>query len=367
MKILLFINNLNIGGAQTQIVNLAIGLKKKVEEVCMVTYFDENQYLDKLDKANIEVVNLKKSGKIDIMLSARLAKLCRSKAIDCVIAYQQKPSFYALVSKVLFGNRASIIVSERTYESGVPKFDKLITRNLYSFASAIVANSYHQAEILREKNKSWRNNVNVIYNGLDEEFFDKDQMNSGNTILSVGRVDPIKNLEKIIEALSILKKEKIPFRYKWVGESFSKKFKDHYDYRLKIDELIKSNDLENEWEWHPKTPEIKKHYRDAEILIHFSKGEGFPNVIMEGMASGLCVFASDVGDHHRILNDQFNGYLCPPEDSTLLANKLKVFLALEKKEQDQIKSNAVNSARTLFSKEKLIEEYYNLTNQTVKK
>ena len=366
MNILLFINNLNIGGAQTQIVNLGVGLSKRVNQVSIATYFDQNQYEEKLEKAGIEVINLKKRGKIDIFLSSRLSKLCKSKSIDCVIAYQHKPAFYALLSKVVFGNKASIIVSERTYESGVSKFDKLITRNLYSSAGAIIANSHHQAEILKQKNKSWREKVGVIYNGLDDDFFDNGNSTIENTILSVGRVDPVKNLERIIEALSILKKENVPFKFKWVGESFSKKFKEHYEYKLKIDQLIQSNELNEVWEWHPKTSKIKDHYRDADMLIHFSKGEGFPNVIMEGMASGLCVFASDVGDHHRILNDEVNGYLCPPEESTLLANKLKSYMSLEREDKDKIKRNAVNSAKELFSNSKLIEEYYNLVNQIVK-
>ena len=52
--------------------------------------------------------------------------------------------------------------------------------------------------------------------------------------------------------------------------------------------------------------------------------EGFPNSIMEAMASGLPVVATDTGGTRELVLDGITGYVVPPGDATALFNRLGI-------------------------------------------
>jgi glycosyltransferase involved in cell wall biosynthesis len=55
-------------------------------------------------------------------------------------------------------------------------------------------------------------------------------------------------------------------------------------------------------------------YQAADIVVLCSDWEGSPNVLLEALACGLPVIASDVGGVSEIVKHHENGYLVPPRD-----------------------------------------------------
>ena len=64
MNILCFIDNLNAGGAQRQICYLASFLKKKNNQVTILTYHPGDFFLDELKKNKINYINLQNKNKL---------------------------------------------------------------------------------------------------------------------------------------------------------------------------------------------------------------------------------------------------------------------------------------------------------------
>lgn len=62
--------------------------------------------------------------------------------------------------------------------------------------------------------------------------------------------------------------------------------------------------------------------RGADALALTSSSEGFPNVLLEGMASGLPVVTSDVGDAGRVVDHGVTGYVTPAGDVDAMAGWL---------------------------------------------
>lgn len=60
----------------------------------------------------------------------------------------------------------------------------------------------------------------------------------------------------------------------------------------------------------------------ADVLLHASVTEGLPNVVLEAMASGLPVVATDVGGTGEVVADGVEGYLVPPRDPRAAADAL---------------------------------------------
>ena len=70
-------------------------------------------------------------------------------------------------------------------------------------------------------------------------------------------------------------------------------------------------------------PQVVEALRDADIFVNFSEGEGLPNAVLESMAAGVPVVASDVGGIPEIIEDGVNGLLVPARDSERLAFAMK--------------------------------------------
>ena len=62
--------------------------------------------------------------------------------------------------------------------------------------------------------------------------------------------------------------------------------------------------------------------RVADVLCMSSLNEGLPNVVIEAMASGLPVVATNVGGIHELIDEPWKGTLVPSGDDTALAAAL---------------------------------------------
>lgn len=67
-------------------------------------------------------------------------------------------------------------------------------------------------------------------------------------------------------------------------------------------------------------------YRSAEYFICPSRREPFANVILEALASGLPVVATDVGGNRELVHSEVNGLLCQPESPISLATAMQRLL-----------------------------------------
>jgi glycosyltransferase involved in cell wall biosynthesis len=77
-----------------------------------------------------------------------------------------------------------------------------------------------------------------------------------------------------------------------------------------------------------ETPEIPALRRVADAVVLPSLFEGFPNVLLEAMASGLPAVATAVGDVPSLIEEGVTGFLVPSGDAAALALALERLHAL---------------------------------------
>jgi glycosyltransferase involved in cell wall biosynthesis len=152
----------------------------------------------------------------------------------------------------------------------------------------------------------------VITNALDIKNFTASIPVEDNLFrtISVGRLFREKRIDVVIDVVATLKKSGIPIRHEHAGEGVLKD---------SLQEKIRSLNIENEFILVGNKSDINTFMQPADLFIHSSEYEGYPNVIMEAMACGKPVVSSDCGDTKYLIENGVNGYVVSVNSSEALS------------------------------------------------
>ena len=137
-------------------------------------------------------------------------------------------------------------------------------------------------------------------------------------LLTVGRIDAEKNPLLLVEAMAVLLRDD-PGRYRlrWVGSGPLAGAVQERAAELGIQERI---ELLGYVAFGPRLLDL---YRDAHAFVHVSLTEGIPQVLVEALASGTPVVATDVGGVRGGLGGGRAGLLVPPDDLEALVEAVR--------------------------------------------
>ncbi len=211
---------------------------------------------------------------------------------------------------------------------------KLYRLFMLGFSSRIIAVSHATAAQFPRSAK-----VRVIHNGFPLSEFDVDQDLIGQSFraqyglgrdLVVGCVGRIKWVRKgqeyLVQAAAHLKQRDICARFVIVGAPFGPN-QGHLD-RLKA--LARELGVEDAFVFTGELTDTKPAYAAMNIFVLPSaQPEPFGGVVMEAMAMGLPVIATNIGGSTDQVEEGVSGFLVPPGDSEKLADKIANLLADE--------------------------------------
>jgi len=136
--------------------------------------------------------------------------------------------------------------------------------------------------------------VVVVGQGIDMNKFKPDLIKRPKqfSILSVGRISPIKNYDTLIEAAKILDDDNFDFSITIIGEPV---FPEDKKYERKLKNKIKGLNLEHRFKFLGKiiNKELPKYYQSHHLYVNLSKTGSLDKTIVEAMACGLNVLSSN--------------------------------------------------------------------------
>ena len=359
MKILCVIEDLGSGGAQRQLVNLAINFKKREHEVNFLVHHSNNFYVQILNENNIPIKEIVELNKFRLFLKIR--NYLRSGNYDAVLSFLQSTNFICELASMP-SKKWSLIVGERSANPAIMKSFKLkMFRLTHLFSNYVVANSFENINIVKKivpfipKKK-----LQVIYNMVDFSKWSPsdDYVQFKNGIFNMTIVAShrhLKNLNGLIEATNLLSiEEKKKLQINWYGS-------DCHDNSKSI-AIKKINDLKlnHIFNFHNSTIDISKKVQLADAIGLFSFYEGLPNVICEAMAVGKPVICSRISDIPKIVLEGENGFLCDPNNSVSMKNAISLMLQCDNESLYRISQNNILKAQKLFDSEKITEAYIKL-------
>ena len=352
-KVLCIIESIGSGGAERQLVGLAVFLRQQGFDVKLVTYLDVPFFKSFLDANNVWYENIV-CNKCTRLL--KLKKEVKEYKPDVIISYLEGASMLSCLIKLL-GYKGKLIVSERNVSQKLTIRERL-KFGLFRVADVIVPNSYTQMNYINANFKRLASKVKVITNFVDtEEFVPREcgrESISELRMSVVGRFFPQKNVLTFLRAMKILQMNNYSIHVKWYG---NKMLKTYYDQCVKLRAEL---GLDACVEFLDPTNEVRKVYQDSDVFCLPSIYEGFPNVICEAMSCGVPILCSNVCDNSYIVEDGVNGFLFNPVSSEDIADKIRKFMKLSKEERQLMAVQNRMKALEMFSKENFVRQYINL-------
>jgi len=166
--------------------------------------------------------------------------------------------------------------------------------------------------------------VSVLRNGVDLELFRPLERSivrnelglRGRTLLCVGNLLRSKGQDVAIEALASLQDAELVI----VGEGPD---------RRQFESLARSLNVANRVRFVGGVPqeELARYYSAADVLVHASLREGWPNVLLEALACGTPIVASRVGGAAEIVRSDVAGMLVPERRAAAVADAVKRLFA----------------------------------------
>jgi glycosyltransferase involved in cell wall biosynthesis len=356
MKILCVIDSLGSGGAQRQLVQLAIGFKEKGHDVSFLIYHNLCFFKHELDLHDINVKIIEDTNFLKRILKMR--KYIRNLGVDGVISFLESPSFICELSG--FPSRKwRLIVGERSADPRIFKsIKRLFYRWIHIFSDIIVTNSYANTKMIKKIVPFLLNKkTHVIYNLLDKNYWVPSKTYKP---LKNGKIEVVvaashihyKNSIGLIEAvqrLSVLEKEKL--RINWYG-----KIGDDNSF-LEAKKLISLYNLDKVIKFHEPSTNMNSIYSHCDAVGLFSLLEGLPNTVCEGMITKKPVIASNVSDVPKLIN--IKEAIFNPNDINEIKDSLSWLIGLEKEDLLKIGKKNRSNALTLFNKDTIINSYLN--------
>lgn len=200
----------------------------------------------------------------------------------------------------------------------------------------------HITDIIKNKLHVPESKIIEIPTGIDEDWLQQSNLKVNQPIRFVylGRYERRKGIEEINQVLKSIKINNFVFEF--IGNIPIQK-------RIKKESIIYHGLVRDK-------KLIRGILQNADILVAPSYSEGMPNVIMEAMASGCAIIATDVGAVSEQVSKE-NGWLIPPKSTMALQLAIKNALYMPQGELIALKTNSIEKVKEKFLWEKIIEQY----------
>ncbi len=333
-KILFVTTGLAYGGAETQLKELAIRLKRRGWSVRIASMLPPAAYVDELQQAGIPIDNLHMRRKVpDPRALFRLARIIREWRPEVVHAHMVHANLLARLTRLLAPVPALICTVHSIDEGGWRRerayqlTDWLC--NLTTQVSRAGLERYVRVKAVTA------HKILYIPNGVDLSRFTPDWqqrhlkrhergLQDGFIWLAAGRMEPPKNYPLMLVAFHKVSRQFPQARLLIIGDGSLRSAIEHYIAEMGLEQAVRLLGVRQD---------VPDWMQIADAYVMSSAWEGMPMVLLEAHASGLPIVCTDVGGCSEIVQHGVSGFLVPPGDADALAQAMIQMMRLPEQER----------------------------------
>jgi len=358
------------GGADENTLLTILGLKDRYDSTLGFGCEYDPNMLKKLENAGIKikVFSLKHNSLISSIRSiSEISSYLKKEKFQIIHTHSTEAGIVGRISAKLAGIPIIIHtihgIAFSEYRSFLLNlFVILLERVCARFSSRLISNSDNIQTIYLNNRIGKKRQFTTVYSGIDFNKFKlkKKPKNKIPIISMISRLAEGKGHKYLLlAAKEVLKNKKAEFWIAGDGE-----------YKEQIIRIIAEMNLQNNVKLLGHRDDIPEIISSSDIVVLPSLFEGTPRCIIESLRLKTPVIATDVGGIPELIEDKKTGFLIPPKNHELLADRI-IYLLNNKNIALQIAKNGFKESYTFSSKDMIKkinkvyqEEIENLKNQT---
>lgn len=336
-KVYMFIAHMGVGGAERVCVTLANEMIAQGREVHIVVLNLDNDVNTHLlsEKCIVHSLNVSR------LRYAALAMLrfVRKEKTESMLVFgsemgiilNQLRKLHLVKMKIVQRVLNNVNISLKKEDNVSPIVENYLKKQQKQLGDMdfVVAQCKNMEEMLLDRGLVSKDKVKYIYNPYNEKLVElvekarktrKFVKDENKKVYFIGRLDPQKNLQDLIEAFASVLKFRDDVELHLVGDGLLVE---------KHKELAKMMGISDKVIFEGLRRDMENVYADADLVVLSSEYEGMPNCLIEAIAGGVPIVSYDcpIGPA-EIVEDGRNGYLVPFMDKEQLAEKIVIALEM---------------------------------------
>jgi glycosyltransferase involved in cell wall biosynthesis len=322
VKIIVLTSSLDLGGTERVVASLCNDWAARGDDVTLILTFSggAKKFYPLSERAELinlaDVVGVKS---FNVLTYAQrlyaLRRLIAERSADVIVSFLPNVNVATILSSAFL--RTPLIICERSYPLAYQKLHLLnfLRRKTYRYADMLTVQTENIAEKFRQLYPGLRA-VQTIPNALPAEIsaYEKSSVGYRKTLLSLGRLAPEKQLDKLLDTFSLI----APMFPEWDLHIYG-----DGPLRASLDEQIHKAGLQARAFLKGATAKPWETMASADAFVMVSQYEGFPNALLEAMGIGLPCVAFDCPTGPReITRDGKDALLVPLNDYEALGAAL---------------------------------------------
>jgi glycosyltransferase involved in cell wall biosynthesis len=345
------------GGSETILAYIAKNLdpEKYYSLACVM---NKGWLTDHLDEIGVEYIIIENKRSFDIKYLLDLITLIKKRNIKLVHAHEFVTDFYGSLAARLTGIPAIGTIHGKGYFTEKWR-RKIAFKAAIAMCSRMIAVSDDlRSYLIGELNLKNTDKILTLHNGIDlQKYSARDSSDKLRAQLSLkphtliagttGSLHPVKGMHFLLLAMEQVIKRIPNFKLIIAGTGDLEQDLKQQAICLGIEKNVLFLGFRSD------IPDLLNLF---DIYVCSSISEGLSLSILEAMATGKPVVATEVGGNHELINPDENGFLVPPADPAALAKKI-IILAENRELRERLGRNGRAMVETKFSLEKMITEY----------
>jgi glycosyltransferase involved in cell wall biosynthesis len=315
-RVVLLLQDLFFGGTQRHTLELARGLNPDRFQTEIWVMRSGDDFVPLARSWNLSLKWLGRTPFVGPDSLVRLGWNLKNQPVDLLVLLTGVPNIWGRLlgrlTKVplIVGNLRGTGSPERNFEKW-----------LWPLADHFLCNAAMLKKIMMDRFPIPDDRITVIHNGVDLDYFHPAPVPlppDRQVVLCIARFVPEKDHETLMTAFSLVAARHPEAELWLVGDGPG---------RQAIRGLATRRLPPRQLRLLPGQPDVTTLLQQSSLLVLSSTHEGLPNVVLEAMAAGLPVVATDVGGLSEVVQQGETGWLVAPKDVSALADAISHLLA----------------------------------------